>query len=55
VEAALAALVDNGGQISAEAVEETLLSAAVLESPREIIVADVDLSTYDALLEEVGV
>lgn len=55
VEAALAMLIDEGEPITAEAVEEMLLSAATLESPREIVVADVDLSTYDALLEGVGV
>jgi len=54
VEATLAALIDRGEAISADDVEEMLLSAATLESPREIIVADVDLSTYDALLEGVG-
>lgn len=55
VEAALAALIDNGGQIAADSVEEMLMSAAVLEAPRDITVADVDLATYDELLEEVGV
>ena len=54
VEATLAALIDRGEAISADDVEEMLLSAATLESPREIIIADVDLSTYDALLEGVG-
>lgn len=54
VEAALAALVDEGTAITSEAVEDMLLSASTLEFPREVTVDDVDLVSYDALLEGVA-
>jgi transposase len=54
VETALRALLDGGLALSAEAVTGALTSAYELESPREITVAEVDLATYDALLEGVA-
>lgn len=55
VEAALKLLIDESSEISAAIVEEMLAEAQKLESPREVAVDDVDLATYDALLEGVGV
>jgi len=55
VEAALRLLIDEGREISADVALEMLSEASNLESPREITVDDVDLATYDALLEGVGV
>jgi transposase len=54
VEAILAALIDEGAAISAEAVEDMLANSKELEFPREITVDAVDLATYDALLEGVA-
>jgi transposase len=54
VESVLAALVDEGAAISAEAVEDMLDNSKELECPREITVDAVDLATYDALLEGVA-
>ena len=54
VEAALKLLISEGREISSGVVEEVLSKASMLESPREIAVDDVDLATYDALLEGVA-
>jgi hypothetical protein len=54
VEAALKLLIDEELEISASVVEEMLSEATRLESPREITVDEVDLATYDDLLEGVA-
>lgn len=55
VEAALAILIDEGREISVEAVGAMLAASSRLEAPREVSVEDVDLTCYDELLEGVGV
>jgi hypothetical protein len=51
VEAALKELFSKGQQITCEAVKERLLSDNQLCSEREVEIAEVDLGTYDDLLE----
>jgi hypothetical protein len=51
VEAVLKELFSKGHQINFEAVKEKLLSDNRICSEREVEIAEVDLSTYDDLLE----